>query len=129
MLVWLKSCIVVNPLTEQLNIENRHKQIKRVEMNSFYNPWVEVWKLLIFTGEVYIIEAGKFTAFEQFARNKRSICNLFYLLKGVWVNSRSHKLWRLLRQGVTWFALRKSDVEIGLTILLRLITNSDCRWP
>ena len=39
---------------------------------------MEVWKLLIATGEVYIIEAGKFTAFEQFTTNKRSICNLFF---------------------------------------------------
>ena len=41
---------------------------------------MEVFKLLVFTGKV-IIEAGKFTAFEQFARNKRSICNLFFPFK------------------------------------------------
>ena len=34
-LVCLKSCIVVNPPTKQLNIENQHKHIKRVEINSF----------------------------------------------------------------------------------------------
>ena len=34
-LVWLKSCIVVNSPTKQMNIENQHKHIKRVEINSF----------------------------------------------------------------------------------------------
>ena len=48
-----------------------------------------------FYGRNYIIEAGKLTGFERFVRNKRFICNLFSLFKGVWVNSRSHKLRRL----------------------------------
>ena len=79
-----------------------------------------------FCGRSYIIEAGKLTGFERFVRNMRFICNLFFLFKGIWVNWRSHKLWRLLRLGVTWFAPRKSDVEIGLTILSRLIANYIC---
>ena len=49
-------------------------------------------------------------------------------------NSRSHKLWRLLRQGVTWFALRKSEIEIELTIFnainhqLRLSVTIATEW-
>ena len=58
-------------------------------------------KVFGFCGRNYIIEAGKLTAFEGFVRYKRSICNFFFLFKGVWVNSRSHKLWRLLWLGVT----------------------------
>ena len=39
-------------------------------------------RAFVFYGRNYIIEAGKLTGFEQFVRNRRSICNLlFFFLK------------------------------------------------
>ena len=114
--MWLTSYIVVNPPTKQLNRESTwaHQTSAKKEFVKSLNGALRAF---VFYGRNYIIEADKLTGFEQFVRNRRSIYNLFFFLfKGVWVNSRSHKLLLLLRQGVTWFAPRKSDVEIKLTI-------------
>ena len=86
--------MVVNPPTKQLNRESTLAH-QTSGNKQFVKSLNRALKAFGFYGRNYIIEAGKLTGFERFVSNKKSICNLFSLFKGVWVNSRSHKLRRL----------------------------------